>query len=124
MVYCFTKTTTWGEWLAIKEQLAFFIKKTVEEHEAGFAFPSRSLYFEKLPDGFAPETFNPASEDEDEDEGDDSASDMPSKNRSKSIQGSRKGRGRSTRGPQPSGRASEAEGGDKGTEAGDGGEGE
>lgn len=124
MVYCFTKTTTWGEWLAIKEQLAFFIKKTVEEHEAGFAFPSRSLYFEKLPDGFAPETFNPVSEDEGEDEGDDSASDMPSKNRSKSVQGSRKGRGRSTRGPQPSGRASEAEGGDKGTEAGDGGEGE
>lgn len=121
MVYCFTKTTTWGEWLAIKEQLAFFIKKTVEEHEAGFAFPSRSLYFEKMPDGFAPEDFSPPGEDEEGAGDEDGAADqIPSKNRSKSVKGSRRGRGRSTRGPQPSGRAAEAEGGDKGTEGGDG----
>ncbi|RIJ27663.1 mechanosensitive ion channel family protein [Henriciella algicola] len=122
MVYCFTKTTTWGEWLAIKEQLAFFIKKTVEEHEASFAFPSRSLYFEKLPDGFAPETFNPPGEDEDGD-GEDN-NDVPSKNRSKSVKASAKGRCRSTRGPQPKGRAVDGEGGDKGAEAGDDGEAE
>lgn len=121
MVYCFTKTTTWGEWLAIKEQLAFFIKKTVEEHEASFAFPSRSLYFEKLPDGFAPETFNPPGDDDEEDEDD---NDVPSKNRSKSVQASAKGRGRSTKGPQPKGRAVDGEGGDKGSEAGDDGEAE
>ncbi|HIG23163.1 MAG TPA: mechanosensitive ion channel family protein [Henriciella marina] len=122
MVYCFTKTTTWGEWLAIKEQLAFFIKKTVEEHEASFAFPSRSLYFEKLPDGFAPETFSPP--DEDEDDADEDDTEVPSKNRSKSVKGSAKGRGRSTKGPQPKGRAVDGDGGDKGTEAGDGEEGE
>jgi MscS family membrane protein len=121
MVYCFTKTTTWGEWLAIKEQLAFFIKKTVEEHEASFAFPSRSLYFEKLPDGFAPETFNPPGNDDEEDE---DANDVPSKNRSKSVKASAKGRGRSTKGPQPKGRAVDGEGGDKGAEAGDDGEAE
>jgi MscS family membrane protein len=120
MVYCFTKTTTWGEWLAIKEQLAFFIKKTVEDHEASFAFPSRSLYFEKLPDGFAPEAFNPPNDKEQDEEEDDTSSDMPEKNRSKSVKGARKGRGKSTTGPQPSGRAVDGEGGDKGTEAGDG----
>ncbi|MCZ4299297.1 mechanosensitive ion channel family protein [Henriciella marina] len=121
MVYCFTKTTTWGEWLAIKEQLAFFIKKTVEEHEASFAFPSRSLYFEKLPDGFAPETFSPPGDDDEEGEDD---NDVPSKNRSKSVKGSARGGGRSTTGPQPKGRAVDGDGGDKGTEAGGGEEGE
>ncbi|GAB4525028.1 MAG: mechanosensitive ion channel family protein [Parvularculaceae bacterium] len=46
MVYCFTKTTNWGEWLEIKEDLACAIKRIVEEAGAGFAFPSRSLYIE------------------------------------------------------------------------------
>ncbi|MDX1737737.1 MAG: mechanosensitive ion channel family protein, partial [Alphaproteobacteria bacterium] len=49
MLYCFTKTTVWGEWLAIKEQLAFDIKQVVENAGTGFAFPSQSLYLEKLP---------------------------------------------------------------------------
>ena len=89
---------------------------------ASFAFPSRSLYFEKLPDGFAPENFSPPGDDDEDDaEGD---SEVPSKNRSKSVKASAKGRGRSTRGPQPKGRAVDGDGGDKGTEAGDGEEGE
>ncbi len=46
MVYCFTKTTVWGEWLQIKERLACRIKEIVEEAGAGFAFPSRSIYIE------------------------------------------------------------------------------
>lgn len=58
LVYCFTHTTVWGEWLEIKEQLAYEIKRVVEAAGAGFAFPSRSLYLETLPD--APEVF-PAS---------------------------------------------------------------
>ncbi len=59
MLYCFTKTTTWGEWLRIREELAFHIKDVVEkEAGAGFAFPSQSLYVEKLP-GSAPELFTP-----------------------------------------------------------------
>lgn len=57
MVYCFTVTTSWGEWLAIKERLAYRIKTIVEEAGTGFAFPSRSLYVES--GGDAPEIFVP-----------------------------------------------------------------
>jgi len=49
MVYCFTKTIVWGEWLEIKEALAYKIKEIVETAGTGFAFPSQSLYVEKMP---------------------------------------------------------------------------
>lgn len=59
MIYCFTKTTNWGEWLAVKEEFALFIKEVVEEKAGtGFAFPSQSLYIESLPDD-VPEIFEP-----------------------------------------------------------------
>ena len=58
MLYCFTKTTNWGEWLAIKERLAYHIMDVVHGAETGFAFPSQSLYVESLPDD-RPETFVP-----------------------------------------------------------------
>ena len=61
MVYCFTVTTVWGEWLAIKERLAYRIKEIVEEAGTGFAFPSRSLYVETGED--APEIFVPPESD-------------------------------------------------------------
>jgi MscS family membrane protein len=59
LVYCFTKTTVWGEWLEIKEAFAMEVKRIVEE-KAGtsFAFPSQSIYVESLP-GEAPEIFLP-----------------------------------------------------------------
>lgn len=59
MVYCFTKTTVWGEWLEAKEKFAFAIKEIVTE-KAGtaFAFPSQSLYVEQWP-GDTPEMFAP-----------------------------------------------------------------
>jgi MscS family membrane protein len=53
LVYCFTRTTVWGEWLEIKERLAYEIKRIVEEAGAGFAFPSRSVYLEALPEAAA-----------------------------------------------------------------------
>lgn len=56
MVYCFTKTTVWGEWLACKERLGYKIKDIVEGHGTAFAFPSTSLYVETLPFG-TPEPF-------------------------------------------------------------------
>ncbi len=56
MLYCFTRTTEWGEWLACKERLAYKVKDIVEGHGAAFAFPSTSLYVETLPLG-KPETF-------------------------------------------------------------------
>ncbi len=49
MVYCFTYTTIWGEWLELKEKLAFKIKEIVEGADAGFAFPSQSVYVETVP---------------------------------------------------------------------------
>ena len=60
MVYCFTKTVIWGEWLAIKEKLAYSIKEIVEGADAGFAFPSQSLYIETIPSDTA-EIFVPPS---------------------------------------------------------------
>lgn len=58
MLYCFTKTTVWGEWLEIKERLAYRIKEIVEGAGTGFAFPSRSIYIE-TPTGESPEIFVP-----------------------------------------------------------------
>ncbi len=54
MLYCFTKTTDWGEWLAIKEELAYTIKDIVEGAGTGFAFPSQSVYLEGAPEIFQP----------------------------------------------------------------------
>jgi len=60
MLYCFTRTTDWGTWLEIKEQLAYHIKDVIESAGTGFAFPSTSLYVESLP-GDTPEVFTPPS---------------------------------------------------------------
>ncbi len=56
MLYCFTETAQWREWLECKERLAYKVKTIVESHGAAFAFPSTSLYVESLPPG-QPETF-------------------------------------------------------------------
>ena len=49
MLYCFTKTTDWGDWLQAKEDLLLSIKEIVEEkHSSGFAFPSMSIYKENV----------------------------------------------------------------------------
>lgn len=56
MLYCFTKTTNWGEWLKIKENLAYAIKEIVEAAGSAFAFPSQSLYIE-TDTGEGPEPF-------------------------------------------------------------------
>jgi len=58
MLYCFTVTTNWGEWLEIKERLAYRIKEIVEGAGSAFAFPSQSLYVETMPSD-VPEPFVP-----------------------------------------------------------------
>ncbi len=58
MLYCFTKTTNTGEWLEIKEKLAYAIKEIVENSGTAFAFPSHSIYVE-TPQEDMPETFIP-----------------------------------------------------------------
>lgn len=50
MLYCFTRTTNWGEWLEVKERLALKIKEIVEGAGSSFAFPSRSIYIEAAAD--------------------------------------------------------------------------
>ena len=60
LVQTFTVTNEWAEFLKIKENLAVKIIEIVENNEAGFAFPSQSLYVEKLPDEKT-EIFNPQS---------------------------------------------------------------
>ena len=46
LVQAFTVTNEWSEYLRIKEELAVSIKQIVESNNAGFAFPSQSLYVE------------------------------------------------------------------------------
>ncbi|MAK65325.1 MAG: mechanosensitive ion channel protein MscS [Maricaulis sp.] len=54
LLYCFTKTTNWGEWLRLKEELAIFLKETVEGAGTEFAFPSTSVYMENGAEVFQP----------------------------------------------------------------------
>ena len=58
LVQAFTETNDWGEYLKIKEDLAVKIIEIVETNQAGFAFPSQSIYMESMPDQ-KPEIFNP-----------------------------------------------------------------
>lgn len=48
-LYFFTKTTKWGEFLKVKEEINFIIMDIVREEGASFAFPSQSLYIESIP---------------------------------------------------------------------------
>lgn len=52
MLYCFTRTTQWQHWLEVKERLALQIIDIVNDANAGFAFPSQSIYVETVPDNF------------------------------------------------------------------------
>ncbi|TNE41335.1 MAG: mechanosensitive ion channel family protein [Alphaproteobacteria bacterium] len=57
MIYCFTNTTVWGDWLQIKQDFAYAIKRIVENAGTGFAFPSVSVYRGEgadMPDPYMP----------------------------------------------------------------------
>ena len=60
LVQTFTVTNDWAEYLKIKENLAVKIIEIVENNKSAFAFPSQSLYVEKLSDEKT-EIFNPQS---------------------------------------------------------------
>ncbi len=47
MIYTFTYTKNWGEWLKIKEELAVAIMDIIEKGGTGFAFPSRTIYMQQ-----------------------------------------------------------------------------
>ncbi len=48
MVYCFTKTTVWAEWLAAQQDVYLKIIDIVQSHGADFAFPSQTLYMDNI----------------------------------------------------------------------------
>lgn len=58
MLYCFTRSIVWGQWLEIKERLALKVKEIVEGAGSSFAFPSRSIYMSNFA-GEKPEIFVP-----------------------------------------------------------------
>lgn len=47
LIYTFSNTNEWEEYLKIKEKLAYKIKEIVESNQSSFAFPSQSIYIEK-----------------------------------------------------------------------------
>lgn len=49
MVYCFTTTTVWGEYLNARQDVCLRIMDILEDLGLEIAFPSRSLYVEKMP---------------------------------------------------------------------------
>ena len=51
MVYCFTRTTVWEEWLAVQQQVYLNIIDIVQSHGADFAFPSQTLYLNNSSQG-------------------------------------------------------------------------
>ncbi|EKT53100.1 mechanosensitive ion channel family protein [Providencia sneebia] len=47
MVYCFTKTTVWAQWLDAQQTVYLKIIDIVKKHGADFAFSTQTLYIEK-----------------------------------------------------------------------------
>jgi MscS family membrane protein len=47
-IYTFTSTANWDKYLDIREDVHFQIMQIVEENGSGFAFPSQSIYVEKM----------------------------------------------------------------------------
>ncbi len=64
MLYCFTRSIKWGQWLEIKERLALTIKEIVEGAGSSFAFPSRTIYMSDHT-GEKPELFVPPEKQQD-----------------------------------------------------------
>lgn len=50
LIYCFSKTIIWGDFLQVKQDVMMKIIEILENNGVGFAFPSQSLYVEKIPD--------------------------------------------------------------------------
>ena len=46
LIYCFSKSTKWSEWLEVKEDVMYKMMEILEKNNLEFAFPSMSLYHE------------------------------------------------------------------------------
>ncbi|MBL0708176.1 MAG: mechanosensitive ion channel family protein [Sulfurimonas sp.] len=51
MIYCFSKSVIWSEWLEVKEDVVFKIMEIFEKNNLSFAFPSQSVYIEENDSG-------------------------------------------------------------------------
>ncbi|WP_029522206.1 mechanosensitive ion channel family protein [Persephonella sp. KM09-Lau-8] len=49
-IYTFTNTADWIEYMAIKEDINLKIMEIVEKNGSSFAYPSQSIYIEKVPE--------------------------------------------------------------------------
>ena len=49
MVYCFTRTTQWIEYHAVREDVLLAIGRIIESHGAEIAFPTRTLKVDSIP---------------------------------------------------------------------------
>jgi MscS family membrane protein len=47
LVYSFSKTTDWEEWMRVKQDVLYKIWSILEKNNLEFAFPSQSIYLEK-----------------------------------------------------------------------------
>ncbi|GEL78181.1 mechanosensitive ion channel family protein [Tenuibacillus multivorans] len=47
LLYFFTKTTAWGEYLEVKQDINFKIMEILEEENVSVAFPSRTIYMDQ-----------------------------------------------------------------------------
>ncbi len=47
LIYTFSKTVNWQEWLEVKEEVLLKIWEILDRHGLEFAFPSQTLYFDK-----------------------------------------------------------------------------
>ncbi len=50
LIVCYTDTSNWLEWLDIKQDIYYKIMEIVEKNGSSFAFPSRSIYVENIPE--------------------------------------------------------------------------
>ncbi|MDA3908375.1 MAG: mechanosensitive ion channel family protein, partial [Sulfurimonas sp.] len=49
LIYCFSKSVVWSEWLGTKEDIMYKIMEILEKNSLEFAFPSMSIYKENEP---------------------------------------------------------------------------
>ncbi|MFN3834309.1 MAG: mechanosensitive ion channel family protein [Glycocaulis sp.] len=54
LLVCFTQSVDWTPWMTLKEELAYELKRIVEEAGTAFAFPSTSVYMDNGAEVFVP----------------------------------------------------------------------
>ena len=47
MIYTFSKSVKWEDWLRTKQDIMYKIMDILEQHDLEFAFPSQTLYFDE-----------------------------------------------------------------------------